>query len=63
MNELHQVLRRLCRLPQSALILALGTLAGPATAGVLFEDDFNRGIPGWTAVQPEALRLMAELVL
>ncbi len=24
----------------------------PAPAGVLFEDDFNRGMAGWTAVQP-----------
>jgi hypothetical protein len=54
MNELHQVSRRPCRLRLVALILTLGTLAGPATAGVLFEDDFNRGIPGWTAGQPEA---------
>ncbi|HNQ87880.1 MAG TPA: metallophosphoesterase [Verrucomicrobiota bacterium] len=26
---------------------------GPAVGAVLFQDDFNRGIPGWTAVQPE----------
>src|SRR5688572_7075350 len=36
------------------LALSLGgarpTLAAPAT--LLFEDDFNGGIPGWTAVQP-----------
>jgi hypothetical protein len=44
MNELHQVSRGPCRLRLVALILTLGTFAGPATADVLFEDDFNRGI-------------------
>ncbi|HRZ47289.1 MAG TPA: metallophosphoesterase [Candidatus Paceibacterota bacterium] len=39
------------------LMLALSALAlGPpsrAVADLLFEDSFDRGIPGWTAVQPE----------
>lgn len=40
-----------------SLILASGSLVAAsvgsqALAGVLFEDDFNRGFPGWTVVKP-----------
>jgi len=42
----------------SALCLCAAFFAIPtarsAPAVLLFEDDFNRGIPGWTAVQPTA---------
>ncbi len=33
------------------LVLALAS-ASPLAAGVLFEDDFDRSFPGWTAVRP-----------
>lgn len=34
------------------LLLVSATLARGAAATLLFEDDFDRGLPGWTAVQP-----------
>jgi uncharacterized repeat protein (TIGR02543 family) len=46
---------RLC-LGKGARCYLAGSLVALATissqAAVLFEDDFNRGIPGWTAIQP-----------
>ena len=44
---------RHCHPFAAVLLLALlsaRTIAAPAE--LLFEDDFNQGIPGWTAVQP-----------
>ena len=34
------------------LLTLLGPRASATPAELLFEDDFNQGIPGWTAVQP-----------
>lgn len=40
------------------LLAAFGvSLPDSGRAGTLFQDDFDRGIPGWTAVQPEGAYL------
>lgn len=40
-------------IPIGIVLLVLAFMrVGGAPATLLFEDDFNRGIPGWTAVQP-----------
>ncbi len=49
--------------PLLPLALAGFLLSAPATsrADVLFSDDFNQGIPGWTSVQPRAVYLGGSL--
>ena len=50
------LLRVVCSHRLGFALLFLLRIRGPSTqaapATLLFEDDFNEGIPGWTAVQP-----------
>ncbi len=46
----HNSIAQVFRACLGATLASAAALGGPAV--LLFEDDFDRGIPGWTAVQP-----------
>ena len=57
---LSRAVQKLAAGASCAAVLLAG--ATPARASVLFEDDFNLGFPGWTAVQPPGLYVSGPLL-